>query len=291
MGKIRVVVDSAADFPSPSLVGRYHITLVPHWLQIGSESFRDREDITAEKFMEYLTPEHPKPSVQAPSVEQFIEVYTRLSKTTDRIISLHSTRALSEAWENAKTASQALLGRCNITVIDSQTTSVGLGLLAEVTAQTAERLDNYDEIVRQVRSAIGRIYSIFYVDTLDYLQRNGLISEAQTILGTMLGIKPFLTIEEGRLMTMEKVRTRSQAIDKLVEFVTEFGAIEKLVILQNSPYTTEAVRMLQDRLAAEINRRNFPTTIYGAVLASLLGRDATGVVVLERVYQEEDDWL
>jgi fatty acid-binding protein DegV len=123
------------------------------------------------------------------------------------------------------------------------------------------------------------------VDTPDNLHHNGLLGEAQAVQGAMLNIKPFLTIEEGHLTTMEKVRTRSQAVDKLVEFVTEFDEIERLVIVQNSPFMTEAVRLLQDRLAAELSQRNFPMKLYGPMLASYLGPDATGVIVLEKEYE------
>src|SRR5260221_1249302 len=105
---------------------------------------------------------------------------------------------------------------------------------------------------------ISRIYAIFFVDSLDYLQHGGLVSESQAIIGGMLGIKPFLAIEEGELITMVKVRTRPQAVDKLVEFVTEFATVDHLVILQNTPFVTEQTRMLQDRLALEFSDRSFP---------------------------------
>ena len=97
----------------------------------------------------------------------------------------------------------------------------------------------------------------------------------------MLDIKPFLTIEEGELMPMEKVRTQAQAIDKLVEFVSEFAAVEKLVILQNTPYPTDRTRLLQDRLAAEFPGTSFPVAIDGPSLAAMIGPDATGIVVCE----------
>jgi fatty acid-binding protein DegV len=91
-----------------------------------------------------------------------------------------------------------------------------------------------------------------------------------------------LTIEDGYLITMEKVRTRSQAVDKLVEFVTEFTDVERLAILQNLPHTSESSKMLLDRLVSETDVTDFPTSLYGPVLASYLGLDATGLAVLER---------
>jgi DegV family protein with EDD domain len=285
MKKIRIVVDSAADFPVPSVVARNHISVVPHTIHFGDEKFIDGVEMDAERFFQHISHDVPYPKMVAPTVEQFAQVYNDLSQTTDQIISLHTTHTLSKSWENAKQAADSMLGRCEIAVLDAQTTAVGLGLLAETTARAANEIDRIEDAVRYVRGAIGRVYSVFYVDTLDYIQHNGLLGEAQAILGAMLNIKPFLTIEEGHLTTMEKVRTRSQAVDKLVEFVTEFDDLEKLVIVQNSPFMTEAVRLLQDRLAAELSQRNFPMMLYGPMLASYLGPDATGVIVLEKDYE------
>lgn len=282
MSKIRIVVDSAVDFPSVATIDRYKITLVPQTITFGDERYVEVEQMDAEKFFQRLSHNVPHPQVHAPTVERFVDAYTKLSYQTDKIISIHTSRYINHAFENAKKAALALAGRVDIEVVDSQTTSMGLGLLTEVAARTAETTTDLEDAVRVVRSALDRVYGIFYVDTLDFIQKKELIGEGQAILGTMLGIKPFLTIEEGRIQTMEKVRSRSQAIDKLVEFVTEFERLEKMVIVQNSPFTTEAVRLLQDRLASEFGRRNFPTCLYGPTLASYLGPDATGVVVLER---------
>lgn len=282
--KIRLVVDSAADFPSATTVERYRITLVPQIIQFGGEKFKDGLEMDAEGFFRHLSHDVPSPSIHAPSVEDFIQAYSQLHQSTDQIISLHPSRYLSASFERAKQAAQALMGRCDIMVLDSQTTSVGLGLLAEMAARTAETTTSLDDAVRILRGAVHRIYSIFHVETMDYIQRHGLLGEAQAILGAMLGIKPFLTIEDGKLLTMEKVRSRSQAVDRLVEFVLEFEKIERMVILQSSPFNSELVRLLQERLNTEYGRRNFTSTLYGPALASVLGTDATGIVVLEYDY-------
>lgn len=281
MRKIRIVIDSAADFASPAIVGRFGMTIVPQTIYFGEDHYQEQLEMDAEKFFQYISHDVPYPRLSAPSVEAYITIFKKLCTSTDQIISLHSSRYLSQSFHNAKEAAENLLGRCEIAVIDSQTTSAGLGLLAEYAAQVAETTTSLDEAVRMIRGAISRTYCIFYVDTLDYIQKSGLLGEAQAVLGTMLGIKPFLTIESGELMTMEKARSRSQAIDKLVEFATEFMAIDKLLILQSSPFTTESVRQLQERLAAELGKRNFANLLYGPTLASYLGPDATGIFILE----------
>lgn len=289
MGKIRVVVDSAADFASPSILNRYNIQLAPQRIDFGPESYLERLEMDAEAYSRHMSRDNvPPPTIHSPTIEQYTEIYTRLAQETDKVISLHHSRSMGRSWDNAKIASQSVMGRCDVAVIDSKTTSAGLGMLVELTAQAVEQGDSFDEIVRMVRGAVARTYCIFYVDTLKTIQQHALISESQAVLGAMLGIKPFLTIEDGTLLTMEKVRSRAQAIDKLVEYVTEFESIEKLIIIQNSPFTTEAVRILQDRLAAHLSRRNFPTLFYGPTLASFLGPDATGLFVLEGEDDDED---
>ncbi|NJL95278.1 MAG: DegV family protein [Anaerolineae bacterium] len=281
MSSIRVVVDSAADFAVPTLPQRYGMTIVPGRISFGSEVYMDGAPMHAEAFFKRASREDVTPRALPPSVEDYEAVFGRLAQSTDQILSLHTSAHLNASWQNAKAAAQSFLGRCDIAVIDSQTTTAGLGMLAEHAARAAEKIDTLDTLVRQVRGTIGRIYSIFYVDSLTYIKENAILSEAQAILGTMLGIKPFLTIEEGHLITMEKVRTRTQAIDKLVEFVLEFTQVEQLVILQSSPFVGEGVRQLTERLNLELGKREWPIILYGPTLACLLGMEATGLAVME----------
>ena len=288
MGKVRIVTDSSAHFLHPDVIDRYHIEVVPLTIHIGSQSFKEGTELDADAFFQLASHGGPKARISPPTVDDFAAVYSRLNRETDQVLSLHMARPMSRTWNNALKASKTLLGRCEIVVLNSMTTSAGLGLLVEATAQAAETGDSIDDVVRIVRAMLPRIYSVFYVDTLDYLQYNGLLSEAQSILGTMLNIKPFLTIEEGELIPMEKVRTQSQAIDKLVEFAAEFSDLEQLVILQNTPYPTDQTRMLQDRLAIEFGGRDFPAMMYGPSLATMIGPDGMGVVVYEGLIPEED---
>ncbi len=282
MNRIRVVVDSAADFHLPNLIERYNLVIAPQSIRLGEQTFIEYEQMDTDAFHKQWTAlDSAPPGLEAPSVDRLLTEYQRVCQTTDKIISLHPSRTLSASYANAKRAAEQLLGRCDIAVLDTQTTSAGLALLAEVAGQVAETTTNLEEAVRLLRGAIARTYSVFYVDTLDSLQRHGLLGEAQAILGSMLGIKPFITIEEGHLITMEKVRTRGQAVDKLVEFVVEFGTIDKLVILKSSPFMTDAVRLLQDRLSTELGQRHFPVILYGSMVAHYLGPDATGIVILE----------
>lgn len=288
MSKVRIVTDSAAHFLHADTIERYKIQVIPLQISLGAQTYQEGIDLDADDFFRLAT-NSPTPAVlSAPSIDTFATMYQRLNRETDQVLSLHSSRHMNATWSNALTASKTLLGRCEIAVIDSMTTSVGLAMLVETAAQIAESGANLEEVVHAVRAMLPHVYSVFYVDTLTYLQHNGLLSEAQSILGTMLDIKPFLTIEEGELIPMEKVRTQAQATDKLVEFVAEFSALEKLVILESTPYPTDRTRQLQDRLAAEFPGRSFPSMMYGPSLGTIIGPDAMGVVVYEDPDAEED---
>jgi len=279
--KVRIVTDSSAHFLDPDSVRRFGIEVVPLTLRLGGQALREGVDLDAEGFFQ-LMERHDEPvTLEAPSVEAFAGVYQRLSAETDQILSLHLSREISPTWDRARAASRTLLGRCEIVPLDSLTISAGLALLVETAAEVAARGAPLGEVVRVVRAALPRVYTVLYVETLDTLRHNGVLSEAQSVLGAMLDIKPFLTVEGGELIAMEKARTELGAIDKLVEFVTEFGELERLIVLQNTPYPTERTRLLQERLAAELAGRDFPVMMYGPSLAALVGADALGVVVYE----------
>lgn len=289
MQNVHIVTDSCAHFTIPHFARHYPVTVLPNKISIGGRTYREGVDLEADAAIRLIAKQPYAPLVASPSEDEFAEVYLRLAQSGMAILSIHPTRTLYPSWENARAAAQQVMGRCPIVVLDSQSFSAGQGMLVQVAARATAEASTLDDIVREVRSAIERIYCIFYVETMDYLLQNKLMSDAHSILGTMLGIKPFLTLEEGVLKPMEKVRTRVQAIDKLAEFVVEFAQVDDAVILQNVSYTSEATRMLQDRLMVDFPGHHFSHMLYSPSTAALLGPDAMGVVVLESELNEADD--
>jgi len=280
MAKVKVVTDSTAYF-EPGVAERLGIHIVPLRMHFGDETFREGIDITAERFFHRLVESPVPPKVSPPPVEEFRAIYKELNKTTDEILSIHVSSKLSRTWETATVAASTLLGRCEIAVVDSLTISLGLGILAEAAAEAANQGESLDSIIRLLRGMIPHIYVVFFVETLDYLERGGRIGRAQALLGTMLGIKPFLTIEDGEIIPMEKVQDREKAVDKLFEFVAEFSHIEQIAIMQSSPEPTEESKALIERLELTFPNLELPILVYGPTLASHIGPDTLGVVVYE----------
>jgi len=154
-------------------------------------------------------------------------------------------------------------------------------LIVEAAATRAARGDSLDEVIHVVRGMIQRMYLVIFLEDLMYLERNRMINRSQAILGNMLGIIPFLTIEEGRIIPMEKVRSRSRALEKLVEFVTEFSTVEQLVLLYEGEEAFNQGSMLVDRLKTFYKDAPITLTSYNPHLASFVGLGGLGVVVLE----------
>lgn len=283
---IHIVTDSCAHFLNPDLPEQYPITVVPNRIEIEGRVFREGVDITTEDALERIARARTAPKLIPPSVADYAEVYARLAPTHSGIVSIHASRELLQSWQNARTAAQQVMGDKDIAVIDSRSLCVAQGILVHVAAQVIQQHDQLGEIVRLIRGAVERLYTIYYVESVDYLRHNAIMSPAHAILSTMLDVKPFLTVEDGKLVLIEKVKTRAQAIERLVEFSVEFVEIEQAAIVQHRPQGSEQARTLYDRLTQEFPDQTFTRTVYAASLACLIGTDATGVVILEKEMED-----
>ncbi len=278
MPRVKVITDSTADMP-PEVVEELGITVLPLTIHLGQKTLRDGVDVTPADFVTRMSRTSTPPTTSAPTQKQFEQVYTELTKGGDEVVSIHVSSKLSQTYRNAQRAALPLLGRSKIIIIDSQLITVGLGMLVTAAGRAAARGDSLDDVVKLVRGMVPRIYIGFFVETLDYLERGGRIGKAQALLGNMLSIKPLLILEEGELVALEKVRTRAKAIEKLVEFITEFTHIQKMVVLHGN--TPQDVATLIEQTNLLMPNLDISVDHYGPVAATHVGTDALGVVVYE----------
>jgi DegV family protein with EDD domain len=277
---VRVVTDSTA-YLHPGLARELDITVLPHHVEIDGQEYLDGVDLAYEDFHRMVYEQKLKPRTTPPTVTEFQRAYERLNKEAGEIITILLSGALSQAVEHAQIAADGLLGRCRIEVIDSKSVSAGLGILVELAGRAAEEDRALDETIRLVRGVIPQIYVVFFSDTLSYLEEAGRIGHAQALLGTYLGIKPFLTLEDGRITPIEKVRTREEALEKLIEFVVEFDAIKQLAIVKADITPDQETAFIIEELHKEFPDVEIPILSYGPVLASHIGLDTLGIIVHE----------
>jgi len=281
VNRVYVVTDSAAHFADPGFIDKSGIMVVPLTIKFGSESFTDKVDLSIDEFFARLTEGKHHPFYRAPSADEFRSVYGNILRSTDQILSIHMSSRLGKVVSHARAAAADYLGRSKIAVVDSCTTSVGLSILVEEAARAAREGQPLDQIVRTMRGMIPHIYTVFFTHSLDCLEHSGRIGTSQAILGTMLGIKPFLNIEDGQIIPIEKVRTRERAIDKLVEFVSEFTHIERVTVLYGADTLEEDTQLLLERLALNCPQYTYPVLRYGPALGCDIGPDGLGIVVYE----------
>jgi DegV family protein with EDD domain len=277
---VRIVTDSTVHL-APDVIQQFGIVVVPCRIRIDGKEYQDGIDLDEKDFYTLVYEQGKSAETCPPTVEDFYQVYRTLNQETTEIISIHISEALSRTCEHARRAVDMLLGQCKIIVIDSQTVSLGLGILVEAAARAAAEGQALDDIVRLVRGLIPQVYVVFFSENLDYLERGGRIGHAQALLGTMLGIKPFLTLEEGEILPMEKVRTRPEALEKLIEFVSEFDAIRQLAIVKGALSRADEIESLLASLHELFPDLDIPVIDYSPVLASHIGPNTLGMIVYE----------
>jgi len=281
MAPIRIVTDSTVRFTTRGFLERYPVSIVPLTIHRERTTLLETGKFDPKVIESLFSGHDVLPVAEPPSQETFAQLYSQLRQETDQIISIHTSSLITPAIDNAHAASQRFLGRCEIQIIDSQSISVGLGFLVQAAAEAASQGHDFDTVVRIVRGMIPRLYTIFSVDDLAYLEHNKMVNRSQAILGNMLGIIALLTIEDGTIIPMEKVRTRTRSIEKMVEFASEFASVDQIAILHNSMRSLDDCRTLKDRLHGLY--RGVPISIseYGPSVATYIGPKSVGVVVLE----------
>ncbi|HRF95503.1 MAG TPA: DegV family protein [Aggregatilineales bacterium] len=278
---IYLVTDSGAQFAQSYFIEQNRVLVLPNRLEIDGKLYREGIDITAEDVIRRMSKMGISPIIHSPSVDDYLEILGKLSTTGKPIIVITSSREMFSSWANARLAKQQL-GNESIHVVDSQTVCAGQGMLVKVAVRAITEGKPAHEVVRLVRGASERIFTLYYSESLQPKIHRQVMGDSHALLGLMLNIKPFFAIEHGRLSTVEKVRSRSQALERLIEFAIEFTDIEDILISQYKVAMTEQTRQLQDRLAAEFPKHKFPYALYGATLASKIGTEATGIVILEQ---------
>jgi DegV family protein with EDD domain len=204
-----VVLDSTADFPdAPERFPNFRV--VPLYVRFADESFRDYVDIDPRRFYERLATATELPTTSQPTPGDFLAAYEELAPRYERILSLQISSTLSGTFGSAQTAAAELAGG-QVRVIDTGTVSASLGLLALGVQRRLERATSDDEIDAFVSRYRRDHRLLFTVNTLDYLARGGRIGKAAAFAGNLLNVKPILTIRDGEVVPLKRVRGNQKA--------------------------------------------------------------------------------
>ena len=280
MPRVAIVTDSTSDLP-PDLRERLGITMVPLNVHFGSEVFRDQIDITTDQFIERLGRSAQLPTTSQPSAGLFEETFRGLAPNHDGIVAVLISAKLSGTLQSATIARDAVADVVPVEIVDSLNGSMGLGHQALRAAELASRGLSAPAIAERLRAETSAHHVVFFVDTLEFLQRGGRIGRATALIGGMLQLKPLLRVDEGQVVPFERTRTRAKAIHGLIDFVGGLPHVERLSVLYS---TSEADgRALADRLAATVPvpRAEIGLAQMGPVIGTHVGSGAMSVAVSE----------
>lgn len=270
MARTAIVTDSTADL-SRAEAERLGLTVIPLVVNWEGQTFRDRVDMSADDFYTRLRSTKSLPKTGAPSLGAFEDAYRALLEEADGIVSVHISGKLSGTLGVARAAAEAVAPD-RIVTIDSSYVSQPLGWLARRGLELAHDGQSARQIGEALQEMSGRLRAFFILDTLEFLQRGGRIGRAQALAGTLLNVKPILTIEQGEVRPVERVRTLSGAMRRLVEMVHDLGPTEHLGVLSGG--AGAGADQLEALLQADLPERQIERAEIGPVVGTYGGPGA-----------------
>jgi len=260
---VKIVTDSTADL-SLQIVQQLGITVVPVYVCFGEKSYRDGVDISHDEFYQKLIKSPIHPTTSQPTPADFANVYSRLSTETDEIVSIQVTSKLSGTYNSALQGRELMKTGYHIEVIDSLSVSMGLGLITMAAARLAKAGASLPEVMDEVRQVIPRICLLGVFDTLKYLLLGGRIGKAKALLGSMLNVKPLITMRDGELFPAGQVRTHSKGIERLFDLVRNTLNIEEVAIVHST--TPGEATSLREHIASIFDKRQIHLARLGPAL-------------------------
>ena len=244
---VQIVTDSASDLPK-DLVAERGITVVPLTVRFGDDREIVDGSISPDEFWTRCNASSVLPQTSAPSAGDFEEAFRKAAAAgTDGIVCVTLASGLSATYASASAAAEALKDEIPVKVVDSETASMGEGLIALAASELAASGAGLDEVERGTRSAAARTKVFAALDTLENLKKGGRIGGAQAFLGSLLSIKPIIEVGNGKVEPESKQRTRTRAMQYLVDKVKSAAPHARLAVVHGrAPDVEEFTEMLSE---------------------------------------------
>ncbi|MGE5549862.1 MAG: DegV family protein [Bacteroidota bacterium] len=225
---IGLVTDSSADLPA-AVAAAHEIEVIPLEVRLGAETFRDGLDLSTEEFFRRVSTDSLAPKTSQPPVGVFVQTYRNLLARHESIISIHLAGDLSGTYAAAEVARQSLPG-ADITIVDSCSVSLGLGLLVVRAARALRDGMSKEKILQLLGDAKERVEVLVALNTLEFLERGGRLGKVAAFLGSLLNLKPLIKVAGGQVLPLVKARSRGQCVDQLLLHLAPLAQRGKLLL-------------------------------------------------------------
>jgi len=278
MNKIAIVTDSTAYLPK-DFVKLHKIRVVPLRIHRDDVTFLDGVDITPAEFYERLEKSSNIPSTSQPSAGDFLQVFKELAPHYDGIIVPLMSSGISGTAASAQSAS-AMFAEIPVEIIDTHSTTAGLGLVVTAVAQALSDGMNLNEIKQLADDIVKRLKVFFVVDTLKYLHKGGRLGGASRYLGTVLSIKPILFLDDqGKIDALEKVRTKRKATARLIQLAIEQADGKPVMVGVLHANALEEVKNLREQLLEQLDCTQIEIYDLSPVIGAHVGPGTIGLAI------------
>jgi len=280
--KIKIITDSPSDIPV-DLLKKFEILDLPLSVHFDGKDFKDGVDISGHEFFEMMKNSTKFPRTSPIPTHELIGVFDKLLLEYEHVIMISLSAKGSETFHNAEVAASTV-SKDRISVIDSKGYSFGYGLIVLQAAAMVKQNIDLTEILKGVNILIGRMNSFFTLDTLEYLKRGGRISSARAAIGTLLSVKPILTVKDGEILVHTTVRGRPAVVPKMIELMKErIGSgndLSRVTVGIGHGLNEETARVLEKEIRKEFKPKNIIFAETGTVIGAHTGPGVIGVFFL-----------
>ncbi len=273
--KTAVVTDSTAYIPL-EIREKLNIHMIPLSVIFGNETYQEEVEITADSFYEEVKTKE-LPTTSQPPVGQFMELFEKLSKEYDEVISIHLSSGISGTFQGAVSAG-SLVEDIKVFPFDSEISCMVQGFYVLEAAEMAAAGKNAAEIMERLEEMRKTLKAYFMVDDLSHLQRGGRLSSAQALIGSLLQVKPLLHFENKLIVPFEKIRTRKKAMKRIVELLGEAvkGGEPHRAVIIHANREQEAIEWKAE-LEEQYPHVEFVISYFGPVIGTHLGEGSMGL--------------
>lgn len=275
--KVAIVTDGACSL-TPAQGEQYGIQIAPVYVTFGEKTYRAGVDLDNEEFYRFLAASKKLPTTAQPTAADFVNIYNQLAEEAEEIITIVISHHMSATIQSAEMARNLFNNKVPVHIVDSETVSLGLGMMVIAAAKAAEQGQDAQAVLKLVESLKQKMNVIFTVNTLEYLHKGGRIGGATAFLGTTLDIKPILYIKDGRIEPLERQRTRKRSVSRLLALMEQNVGKQPVHVSILHGNAMEEARQLEQSVQSQFNCVELIFSDMGPVIGVHAGPGTLGLV-------------
>jgi DegV family protein with EDD domain len=277
MDTVCILTDGMAQFLDLEFEGQDLVQLMPMHVDMNGAPV---EEIRPHQ-LPHVRTRDPAPVLRAPAVEAYFNVFLNLSLTYREIVVVTSSAGLTASYRNAAAAAEQTEGRCRVEIVDTGSVGVGQGILVAAAAIQSAAGQDAVGIKKYLMGVSEKVYSVFCLQNMTYLERLGLINASQAFIGEMLEVQQLFYLNAGTLIPVQKIRNSRHLVESMLEFVAEFADPRRVALQQAATGYHQEARTIRERLIQEYPEVGISELALTLPLAALFGPQSLGLFLWE----------